>query len=35
MKTGKGWTVLTEDSSPNFCNKEGDAYLVKCPKCEN
>ena len=25
---------LTRTSSPNFCNEEGRAYLVRCPECK-
>ena len=25
---------LTLDSTPNFCDEEGKAYLVRCPSCE-
>jgi hypothetical protein len=34
IKTGAGWTVLTLRSSPNFKDKEGNAYLVRCPSCQ-
>lgn len=27
-------TVLSIRSVPNFCDEEGKAFLVKCPKCE-
>ena len=26
--------ILREDSRPNFCNKEGKAYLVRCVECK-
>ena len=25
--------ILREDSRPNFCDKEGRPYLVRCPEC--
>ncbi len=24
---------LTTTSSPNFCNEDGKAYLIRCPDC--
>jgi len=27
--------ILREDSTPNFCDKEGKPYLVRCPQCSN
>lgn len=26
--------ILTTTSVPNFCDKNGNAYLVKCPLCK-
>ena len=25
--------ILREDSRPNFCDKEGKVYLVRCTQC--
>ena len=25
---------LSQKSSPNFCDEEGNAYLVRCPECK-
>ena len=25
---------LTTTSSPNFCNEDGKAYLIRCPECD-
>ena len=34
IKKGVGWTNLTTKSYPNFSDKDGRCYLVKCPKCK-
>ncbi len=34
MREGIGWNDLTLKSAPNFCDEEGECYLVRCPECE-
>jgi hypothetical protein len=32
MKTGLGWTVLTDTTTPNW--KDGRIFMKYCPECE-
>ena len=34
MEREKPNIKLSLNSEPNFCDEEGNAYLVRCPSCE-